>query len=223
MKTAEELRIEKVYAERAEDRARYCLRLPDVLYREQEIERALVKMLPSLEGKKILEVGCGEGKWLRQLIRLGADPGNLSGIDLLPAYIDRARATLPSAVRLSVGNILALGSPDQSVDMVLQFTVLSSILSADIRQHAARELMRVLKPHGCVVWYDMAIDNPWNSDIHGIGKDEIRELFPNCHYAFRRISLAAPIARKLDAYSIRGLQALRVLDSHYLAVITRQG
>jgi ubiquinone/menaquinone biosynthesis C-methylase UbiE len=214
-------RVLEVYAERTEDRDRYSLRRPDVLYREQELERALVKVLPPLEGCKILEVGCGEGKWLRQLIRMGAEPCNLSGIDIYQSYVTRAAETLPQSVKLKVGNGENLEFADESLDLVFQFTCLTSVLNLESRRQMAREMVRVLRPGGSVIWYDMAVNNPNNKDIQGIGKDEIRNLFPGCTYRFRKLSIAAPIARKLGALAIQALQALKVLDTHYLAVITK--
>jgi ubiquinone/menaquinone biosynthesis C-methylase UbiE len=152
---------------------------------------------------------------------MGAEPCNLSGVDIYQSYVTRAAETLPQSVKLKVGNGENLEFADESLDLVFQFTCLTSVLNLESRRQMAREMVRVLRPGGSVIWYDMAVNNPNNKDIQGIGKDEIRNLFPGCTYRFRKLSIAAPIARKLGALAIQALQALKVLDTHYLAVITK--
>ena len=44
-----------------------------------------------LEDSTVLDVGCGEGAWLRLLVELGAKPDNLTGIDLSESRIQAAR------------------------------------------------------------------------------------------------------------------------------------
>src|SRR5215469_9164812 len=79
------------------------------LFRIQELETAILSTLKSaefspLQEKRILEVGCGTGAWLRQLVRRGALPENLSGIDLLVDRIEKARKLCPSGIDLQCGD-----------------------------------------------------------------------------------------------------------------------
>lgn len=84
---------------------KYLLTNPHILLGVQEKERKLVKFLNKyhlipLRDKKILEVGCGIGSNLIDFIRLGANPKNITGNDLLESRIAAARERLPNDVRL---------------------------------------------------------------------------------------------------------------------------
>ena len=51
----------------------------------------------------LLEVGCGAGGNLLELLRFGFAPGNLTGIELLPSVVPR-RELLPVATQLIEGD-----------------------------------------------------------------------------------------------------------------------
>lgn len=198
----EAARIRAAYARRPRD-GRYSWFHPGQLYLAQELERRLLALLSrqgfaqSLDTKRILEVGCGRGFWLGQLIKWGARPEFVAGVDLLPNRIAEARCLCPPGVRLELGNAERLGMPDAAFDLVLQSTVFTSILDARMKREIAREMLRVLKPDGLIVWYDCHCNNPWNPDVRGVRKGEIRRLFPGCRIRLRRVTLAPPIARRL--------------------------
>ena len=109
-----------------------------------------------------------------------------------------------------------------SFDLVLQYTVFSSILDDDIKARMAREALRVLhKPDGLIVWYDFLL-NPSNPHAQGIRPAEVRRLFPGCEFDFRRITLAPPLTRRLIQVSrvlCELLEGLRTFNSHYLIAI----
>jgi SAM-dependent methyltransferase len=94
----------------------------------------------------ILDVGCGSGGDLVRLVGHDADPARMHGIDLRAEVIATARQRLPS-VDLRVANAAELPHPDRSMDLILQSTVLSSILDAGLRRRIAAEMMRVIRPH----------------------------------------------------------------------------
>jgi SAM-dependent methyltransferase len=204
----EENRILEAYRRRAnaEVGARYsCFRAGHLL-NLQQLERCLLSSLQALgydplKGKRILEVGCGSGGWLRRFIIWGSSPEDLFGVDLQESRISDARDTLPRATTLKCGNAAHLEFPDGSFDLVVQFTMFSSVLSIEMKRQIASEMLRVLKPGGYVVWYDFFVRNRFNPDVCGIGKREIQDLFPGCRMTLRRVTLAPPIARKLGQFS----------------------
>ena len=55
--------------------------------------------LDDLSRLRLLEVGCGAGGNLLELLRLGFAPAHLSGIELLPERLALARDVLPEAWR----------------------------------------------------------------------------------------------------------------------------
>ena len=173
-----------------------------------------------LEGKTILDVGCGEGQQLLDLVSWGAQPADLAGIDLLEARVARAtaRARQPAATEKSSGPDLRVGTRPicrgrtTIFDIAHQNTVFTSILDAGIKRDVAGEIVRVLKPGGVLIWYDFLFNNPQNPNVKGIGAREVRSLFPSCHVRFRRVTLAPPIARRLVPISWVGVVAPGKID-----------
>jgi ubiquinone/menaquinone biosynthesis C-methylase UbiE len=178
--------------------------------------------LMPLAGKRILEVGCGTGKWLRDLIAWGADPETLFGVELLQASAARARRLCPQTVTIECGSAAELRFPSGSFDVVLQATVFTSVLDEDMKQAMAAEMMRVLRPGGMILWYDFFLRSPRNPYVRPVTRADIHRLFPGCSIDLRRISLAPPLARAL-APRAWGLCSLlsRVppLCTHYLGAI----
>jgi ubiquinone/menaquinone biosynthesis C-methylase UbiE len=179
--------------------------------------------LADLSKARLLEVGCGDGWWLRKFVEYGADQRNLRGVELLPDRVERARVLSPN-IQVTQGDASRLHMPDGSFDIVLQSTVFSSILDPAMRRAVASEMLRVLSPGGLVIWYDMRVDNPGNPDVRGVPRSEVEALFPGCVCRFRRATLAPPLARRLAPASralCQLLSAFPFLLTHYLAFISK--
>lgn len=175
---------------------------PEVLLARQERERVLAALLRRhvsrpLDTLDALEVGCGHGDNLLELLRLGFAPERLVANELLPERAAAARARLPAAVRLLEGDATQLAWPDASFDLVVQSTVFSSLLDAAFRTRLAQCMWRWLRPGGAVLWYDFTVNNPRNPDVRGVPLAEVRRLFPGGRIDARRITLAPPIARRV--------------------------
>ena len=196
---------------------------------QQELERRILKLMGPLTGrelgdKKILDVGCGTGRLLRQFIRWGARPGHLAGVDLLPDLITKARELCPASVHLVCREASSLGFEDNSFDIVFQSMAFTSILEMKMKEAIAREMLRVVRREGFVLWYDFFVNNPRNPDVQGIGKKELRHLFQGCRIHCERVTLAAPLGRLLGRFSAiayRMASGLRIASTHYLAVIKK--
>lgn len=227
---AEEHRIEVAYEKRrSQKRKSYSWFNKGHVFLMQELERGLLELLMNngidlLATKTILEIGCGSGFWLREFIKFGARPENLTGIDLLPWRVSDAKCLFPSSVRLECGNAEKLGFSDSSLDLVLQFTVFSSILDPHMKRKVASEMLRVLKKDGLIVWYDFLIKNPRNPDVSAIRKKEIHQLFPGCQIDLRRITVAPPLAGAIAPYSWLFcclLERTKLFGTHYLGAIRK--
>ena len=200
------------------------------LFMMQEQERKTLDLLKKhgreeLQKQRILEVGCGTGGILRRFLRWGARPENLVGVDLVQENVDQARRLSPGTVSLLCGNAADLPFPDASFDLVIQATVFSSILDSSLKQRISREMLRVLKADGAILWFDFFLNNPRNRDVRGIGRKEIRNLFPNCHLSLHRANPAPPLLRLLAPKSwllCEVLARLAFLDTHYLGLLYKQ-
>jgi len=83
----------------------------------------------------------------------------------------------------------------------------------------AAEMIRVLKPGGTICWYDYFVSNPKNLDVRGVGRAEIKTLFPGLNIFLKRITLAPPLGRAIGPVSpriYRLLSAVKPLCTHYL-------
>lgn len=226
---AEEARIKAAYAGRALGAWRYSPFNPAHLLGCQQIEAEMLALLrrngrTDLSSYKILDVGCGSGQLLRRLLEWGARPANVAGVDLLPDRIAEAKLLSPPDARLICGSAKQLEFPAASFDLIFQLTVFTSILDAELKREIAAEMLRLLRPDGLIVWFDYHVNNPRNADVRGVGKREIRELFPGCEIDLRRVTLAPPINRLLAPCSpllCQLLSKLSLLCTHYLGSIRK--
>jgi SAM-dependent methyltransferase len=180
--------------------ARYEFTDPAVLLGAQELERALVRWIRTcairpVQDKRVLEIGCGVGNNLLELVRLGFNPAGLVGNELMPDRMATARFRLPSAVRLFQGDGLELQFADGSFDVVFQATVFSSILDDSFQERLAAHMWSLVGPGGGILWYDFVYDNPRNPDVKGVTLNRVRKLFPHGRMKYWRVTLAPPLGR----------------------------
>jgi ubiquinone/menaquinone biosynthesis C-methylase UbiE len=227
--TAEEARIRAAYARRPPYDSRYSWLTPGHQFLIQELERRMLNLLrrfdfTSLESVTILDVGCGSGGWLRDFVKWGARPANVTGIDLLPERVIQAQELSPPGMRLHCASAADLPFGSESFDIVFQSTVFTSILDLDLKRRMAAEMVRVLKRQGLVIWYDYHMNNPWNNDVRGVKRNEIYLLFPSCEVELHRVTLIPQVARLLAPYSYFFcylLEKFPPLCTHYLGVIRK--
>jgi ubiquinone/menaquinone biosynthesis C-methylase UbiE len=174
-----------------------------------------------LSGRDILEVGCGSGKVLQQLVRMGADAGRCVGVDLLPERIAVARVALPQA-RFVCANAERLEFSHASFDFAVASTLFSSLWTIDAT--VASEMARVLKPGGSIIYYDSRYDNPGNRHVHGLTIPYLRRLFPGFEFRLRSVTLVPAVARRLGWHAdriYRALVTLPPLRTHYVGLLRK--
>lgn len=225
------LRIKQEYEARASNLAfaeRYGLFNEATLLQTHGVERNMLSMLKEQQftqfaEKQILDVGCGNGIHLQRFLAYGAQPGNLSGIDLIAERIEQAKQNNPS-INWQVGSAHQLPYPNANFDLITLSVVFSSILDKSLRKSIADEIWRVRKPGGLIVCYDFAYSNPRNSAVVGITRRHIQHLFkrPGVRFTFKRTTLAPPLARWLAPRSpwlADTLERLKLLDTHFISLI----
>lgn len=209
---------------------RYSMLNPAVWQGVQERQRVLLQLLAQYSTKplvdlRVLEVGCGSGGNLLELLRMGFSPANLVGNELLPERSAAARLNLPDATQVLPGDALQMPFEQCSFDVVYQSTVFSSLLDADFQMQFASKLWSWVKPGGAVLWYDFIYDNPHNPDVKGVSLAHIRQLFPEGAIHSRRVSLAPPISRrvcKLHPALYPVLNIVPLLRTHVLCWIEKK-
>jgi len=125
----------------------------------EALEQALVfRLAGPLAGRRVLDVGCGDGAWALAAARQGA---HVVGVDASPAMLAAARARAHEAgldARFQQADAAALPFGDGSFDVVLAITVLCFVPGAGA---ALREMARVLAPGGRLVLGELGRWNAW--------------------------------------------------------------
>jgi SAM-dependent methyltransferase len=196
-------RIRAAYARRDETGKRelYSWWQSDVLLNQYRVQSATAACFRRAGWKELsrlraLDVGCGSGAWLRQLLAWGGCAENLHGVDLLADRIAAARQLAPE-IDYRHADGWQLPFADASMDLVSAHSLFSSILDECARARVAAEMTRVLDPHGYILLFDFRISHPLNPDTIGITRSEIRRLFAGFRQYAQSLILAPPIARRL--------------------------
>ncbi len=161
--------------------------MPEFYNRAIHLEQrlALHPWLKVSAGSRVLDVGCGVGRWSRQLARRGA---LVTGVDLSPTMICEAQRRAQSdgvdprcQFRVQDLSQLEIGS---QFDLVLAVTVLQHILDP-VKLHAAVVAMaRHLAPGGRMVILEAApdrdVDSCDTSVFRARRRDVYLELFRHC-------------------------------------------
>lgn len=112
--------------------------------REFLLDDVALRLIGNPQGLSIVDIGCGEGRFCRKLLALGA---SVTGVDPVEDLIETARARDKSG-GYSVGSGTRLPLRDAQFDVAILYLVLIDI--KDFEQ-AILETKRVLKPGGRVL------------------------------------------------------------------------
>jgi glycosyltransferase involved in cell wall biosynthesis len=190
-----------------------------------EIGRALEGLsLPG--GSRVLDLGCGGGQDLHRMGHLpGAAAWTRVGVDLLPDRLETAARAAPGA-RLALASGAALPFGEGTFDAIVVSTLFSSVLSDRIARGIAREAVRVLRPGGSIICYDVRYPNPLNANTRAVTGPMLRRLFPAGTIRVRAVTLIPQIARRLGSRTrtlYPRLHQVTALRSHFLARIDPDG
>jgi SAM-dependent methyltransferase len=180
---------------------RYAWHRPEIVREAAARSRVMARLLtrtvgPDLSSVRVLDIGCGTGAFLRQLIDWGATPAHLAGTELQQDRLDHARVHTAPGVRWHLGQLDAF--PDNSADLVSAHTVFSSILDEDRRRELAAEMWRLLKPGGWAMIFDFRYSNPRNANVRKVTDVELLRFWPTEQRHYRTLVLAPPLSRTLS-------------------------
>jgi SAM-dependent methyltransferase len=110
----------------------------------------LLAAVPDLARRRVVEIGCGRGRWTQFLLRHCAE---VTAVDLAPGCVEHCRrrfAGTPGLRALEVDGSSLVGVPDRSVDLVVS---IDSLVHADraVMAGYVAECARVLSTDGVAV------------------------------------------------------------------------
>ena len=209
--------------------ARYAWHRPDIVVQDAMYTRSLSRMLAATVGTdlgriQVIDVGCGTGGFLRQLIDWGATPAQLTGTEVQPDRLELAAPRTAAAVRWHCGPLSAL--PAASADLLSANTVLSSVLDPALRQRLAADMWRVLKPGGWCLVFDFRYNNPRNPHVRKVTRAELDSFWPGHRRQYETLLLAPPVGRALAALPALVSETLAALvpplRSHFLYMVQKE-
>jgi SAM-dependent methyltransferase len=129
----------------------------ETLYRTRDVlrRRRLVReALQAGPGDRVLDVGCGPGFYVAELVEQVGPTGSVTGVDASPQTLALARRRTEGRdnVALHLADATALPVPDGAFDAALSVQVLEYVTDLDA---ALAELHRALAPGGRVVIWDV--------------------------------------------------------------------
>ena len=129
----------------------------ETLYRTRDVlrrRRLVGEALRAGPGDRVLDVGCGPGFYVAELVEQVGPTGSVTGVDTSPQNLAlaRRRAEGRDNVALHLADATALPVPDGTFDAALSVQVLEYVTDLDA---ALAELHRAVAPGGRVVIWDV--------------------------------------------------------------------
>jgi SAM-dependent methyltransferase len=173
--------------------------MPEFYNRAIQLEQrlALRRWLDVRPGTRVLDVGCGVGRWSRLLAAKGAQ---VTGVDLSPTMIAQAQRRaaeegVAERCRFRVQDLSQLDAGGQ-FDVVLGVTVLQHILDADLLRAALRRMAAHLAPGGRIILLEAAptgsVERCDSTVFRARPRDAYLGLFRDCGLELRALTGVDP-------------------------------
>ncbi len=122
---------------------------------ELAFKAVLAKFDPLSRPVRVLEIGSGHGHELAKFGLLGISPSDLYGVDLIGDRVQRAKESYPH-IKFSEQDAAHLDFTEASFDIVFQYTCVMHADSRETQANICSEMIRILKPGGIILWWDIA-------------------------------------------------------------------
>jgi len=174
------------------------------LNRTHLLDSVLLKLAGDVSGHKVIDIGCGEGRFSRMLADGGAE---VTGIDLTGPLIEEARKLQPEG-RYYEASAEELPFANSSFDLAVSYLVLIDV--PDFRL-AIKEMVRVVRPGGRILAANL---NSFVSTASGWHRDSERKKL---HYPVDQYFEERPL--RLEWAGISILNWHRPLEAYMTAYL----
>ncbi len=149
------------------------LNAPEAYREASEVE--LIATLMSLEGRQLLELGCGAG-WMTRLLAERFRPARILATEVDRIQLEKNLAQPPiPGVEFRYGGAEAIAAPDASFDAVFMFKSLHHV-PRDLMAPSLREIHRVLVPGGLAYFCEPVYWGDFNAVLSLVHDErEVRE------------------------------------------------
>jgi SAM-dependent methyltransferase len=197
---------EDYYARKGKDR-NDLRHNPGVLFQALALEASIVRASRAVdhdpETALVLDVGCGGGGNVHDLLRLNYRPDRITGIDILPDRIAQARRLYPQA-RFIQGDARRMEFANHTFDLVFESTMFATLPDDALSAEIASEMLRVCKPGGYLMLVDWRTPKPWDASYKALTRRRLAGLFavPDQTEVVRvcRGALVPPLGRCLSQW-----------------------
>jgi SAM-dependent methyltransferase len=173
--------------------------MPEFYNRTIQLEQrlALRPWLRVAPGTRVLDVGCGVGRWSRMLAARGAQ---VTGVDLSPTMVEQARRRaaadgVADRCQFHVQDLSRL-DVDGPFDLVLGVTVLQHILDPELLLSAVRGMRQRLAPGGRMILLEAApsgvVKRCDSTVFRARQRDVYLKLFTECGLQLRDLTGVDP-------------------------------
>ena len=177
---------------------------------DESLAARLVQLLGDIEGKSVLDAGCGGGALATLLTSRGAD---VTGLDLSPRLIEMAIRQDPEhTIRYQVAN---LSEPQPEFDATFD-AIGSYLMLNDVEDHRgfARTMASVAKPGAPIVF---VLNNPYSAVVREHVKDYFASGTLGTYFGMWQRGIKAQYYHRtledyLDAFLYAGLTLFKLVD-----------
>ena len=151
-----------------------------VLFQTLASEASLVQAIRAVahdpRTARILDVGCGGGGGICELVRLRYDSRNMTGIDIRSQRVEEAKQLWPK-VRFIEGDASQMEFVDSCFDLIFESTMFATLPDDVLSAGIAAEMVRVCKPGGYILLRDWRTPKSRDSKYKALTKKRLRKLF----------------------------------------------
>jgi len=175
-----------------------------IRYSSEEREAIFLNFIKKYLGEpssiRVLEIGAGGGGNISFFKKIGVPASQIVANELLDDRVELLRERHPDITIIPGDATVMKAEEIGKFDVVFQSTVFTSILDTNFQSVLANSMMGLLNESGMLLWYDFVYNNPNNPDVRKVTIDQVKQLFPELDFKFKKVTLAPPIGRRVGPF-----------------------